>query len=717
MRKKSAYYFIYPLIIFLFFSFILYLYLRNITHDVYAGDIGDIATAAALFGVAHPPGYPTITFLGFIFSKLPLPLPVISRIALVSVSAAVGGLVIYFKFVLEILEYLNQKYKSKRNAAFRLRSSGQFLGIDYTHFAIAILSTGILAFSYYYWLYAEVPEVFALNNFFIIAMYYTAFLFYRTQKMRLLYLTAFIGGLVMTNQHAGMFAYPGVGILVLIVLWNKIYKQYVLKAKSIFGIVLLFSKVTFRNFSVYRNILLAFLLGLTPYIYVFISAFTKPQINWMKEPNFYNFTRLILRMDYPMFETPIGLMQRLMLQNIYFFSLINTFSIVFLIIIILGAFYLLKTQKHIFIFLLTGFIFAGPVFIFLITPEIIDADEIGIVERMFVQSFVLFTFFLPFGFIALLHFFYKIVPRKIYGLILLLPFFIALGQMIFYNFPKTDLSKTKIGSSFVYDLLGPLPKNSMIFLLGDSGTLNTWFVHYVEGYRPDIILAGAAGDRSDFEKKIVKDYKTKHKGTKLSDEAIVIGMFPQILKDRKIYSMFKFSIGRKDYIWVPKGLVFELMPVSEIPPKAAYFSEVGKIIKQYHIAYRDRLLPSEQNNTAPYMSRQYANAFNFIGDYLYVRYDDRASAFGYYLTAQMIDPQNSLTFAKLAIVQAELQGQCRWAVENIDTSITMYKIYRPYYTFALRIYDKCDVSDPKIDKLKSDYKKLFGKDLVKDPHY
>src|SRR3989338_4862462 len=98
MWNRSQYNYIYSFIILFLFSFILYFYLRNITHDVYAGDIGDIATAAALFGIPHPPGYPTITFLGFLFSKLPIPIPVISKIALVSVSAALCGAILFFRF-------------------------------------------------------------------------------------------------------------------------------------------------------------------------------------------------------------------------------------------------------------------------------------------------------------------------------------------------------------------------------------------------------------------------------------------------------------------------------------------------------------------------------------------------------------------------------------------------------------------------------------------
>ncbi len=692
MLKKSRIYYLNLFIILLFFSVILFFYLRNITQDVYAGDIGDIATAAALFGVPHPPGYPTLTLLGFIFSKLPIPIPTISRIALVSVATSMTGLVIYFRFVSDLI-------KEKSKDTF----------YDLANLVVVLLSTAILGFSYYYWLYAEVPEVFALNNFFIIAMYYTAYIFYKTKDLGYLYLTSFIVGLSMTNQQAVMFVFPGLFVFVIPELLGMVFKK---KNK-----ISLIKGGIYKSLNIFKNVLIVFLLGLIPYIYVFISASTNPQINWMKAPTVYNFIRLMLRMDYKFGENLVDVTQRIVVQQVYFSTLIDTFSLVIASIGVIGMVYIFIKNKRIFTAFMTGFIFAGPLFIFIITPEIIDPDELGIVERMFMHSLVLFSFFIPFGFTAIQKIFFKLLPRRIYGVIFLIPFFIVLLQMIYYNFPKTDLSKTKIGSNFARDILNPLPENSVVFLLGDLGTLNTWYVHYVDGYRKDIKLAGSFGDRNDYENEIYNKFKQKNKDSKLRIETVVVKQLPEILKTRKVYSMFQFPLGRKDYMWVPKGLVFELTKVSEIPDKEEYLKQVAEITKQYHIAYRDKLIPSEQNNIAPYMSKQYANAFNHIGDFLYVRFNDLQNAYSYYSRAQIIDPQNPLTYAKLGIIQAEYPNQCNLAVENIDTSIEMYKIYRPYYTFALRIYKKCKVEEKKISELKTAYKKLFLKDLEKDPHY
>src|SRR5258708_21392292 len=132
-----------PIVVFIFVSL---LYLHNITHDIYSGDNGDLVTASYVFGVAHPPGYPLFTSIGFILSHLPISFAVVTKVTLLSVIASILGLFFFFKL--------------------SMRATQSYL--------ISIISTLALAFSYLFWLFTEVPEVFALNNFFIIILFYFA---------------------------------------------------------------------------------------------------------------------------------------------------------------------------------------------------------------------------------------------------------------------------------------------------------------------------------------------------------------------------------------------------------------------------------------------------------------------------------------------------------------------------------------------------------------
>src|SRR5437868_4409438 len=48
----------------------LLIYLRTVAPTIAAWDAGDFATAAYTLGVAHPPGYPLYTLIGFLFTHL-----------------------------------------------------------------------------------------------------------------------------------------------------------------------------------------------------------------------------------------------------------------------------------------------------------------------------------------------------------------------------------------------------------------------------------------------------------------------------------------------------------------------------------------------------------------------------------------------------------------------------------------------------------------------
>ncbi len=184
------------LIVLIFFITIGLVYLHNLTRDIYSGDIGDLVTAGYTFGVAHPPGYPLFGLLGYIFSHLPFPIPVVSRIGLISVLSSLIGLIIYFKFAEKVSRSL----------------------------FISLLSTSLLAFSYLFWLTAELPEGLALNNFFAIIIIYLAFLFFETKKDRFLYWLSFFIGLSLTHQLQIITLFPAIGML-LAFNWKSILLQ------------------------------------------------------------------------------------------------------------------------------------------------------------------------------------------------------------------------------------------------------------------------------------------------------------------------------------------------------------------------------------------------------------------------------------------------------------------------------------------------------------
>ena len=125
-------------------------YLLQLTRDIYSGDIGDMVSAACVGGVPHPPGYPLFTLIGWFLCSLPLPLPPVTKVAILSAASSATAVFFLYKFSLKITK---SRY-------------------------LSVFSASILAFSHLFWFHAEVPEVFGFHNFFIAALLYFGYDYY-----------------------------------------------------------------------------------------------------------------------------------------------------------------------------------------------------------------------------------------------------------------------------------------------------------------------------------------------------------------------------------------------------------------------------------------------------------------------------------------------------------------------------------------------------------
>src|SRR5258706_45656 len=289
--KKKLTIKIQSLFLFIFFLGISLLYFHNATRDIYSGDIGDFVTAAFVFGVPHPPGYPLFTFLGFIFSHTLFNLPVVTRVGMISVSSSVISLIFFFKFS-------------------RLVTKNIFM---------SILSTSVLAFSYEFWFFTEIPEVFGFHGLFVTSILYFLFIFYEEKKVSFFYISILLLSLSFTNHQTIVLLFPS---------------------------VLLISLSRFRLILKLKNILLSLsfiLLGITPYVYTLIAASHHPVINWDNVSNLKSLIHLVLRQDYSTFGGSIlSLKEKLPIFSVYFSSLFDNYSILTIIIIFIGMIYLLR---------------------------------------------------------------------------------------------------------------------------------------------------------------------------------------------------------------------------------------------------------------------------------------------------------------------------------------------------------------------------------------
>lgn len=653
-------------VVILFFFFVAFLYLHNLTRDIYSGDIGDLVTAAYVGGVPHPPGYPLFTLVGFILSHLPFPLPVVSRVGLISVFSSFAGLIIYYKFAIKVTKSV----------------------------FLSLLSTSILSFSYLFWLNAEMPEVFALNNFFALLLFYLAFLFYRGRKFRHYYLFTFFLGLSFTHHQTILFIVPG---LLILMIWNfKLLWQN--KKQAFFG-------------------LLFFVAGFLPYLYVPVAASRQPVVNWDSASNLENFLRLITRSHYggfaPAVINTVPISVKLIIVQNYFNSLISNFSYQIITVAIVGFYFLLRKDKKIMSALLLAFILSGPWFAFYGANVFTNVASLGIIERFYGLSNTVFSLFIPFGLIFLRQIISRFFSKKIYSFLILSYFLIVPIFMFRYNLQKTDLAKTQIGNELAFDILDSLPKGAVLLPHGDTKIFNVWHARYVLGYRKDVeIINPPKVGGNNFLDQEINAFLQKHRKTKLKD--LVGETLNDLSKRRPLFTTYKMEYLPQDSILVPKGLVSELVPKKKAPSEEEYLTKVEEQLKKLRIKRRETLKLWETNVLALEITTIYSDALIAVGDFLDSYYKNPGRSEHYYRRALWIDPENPNAYAGLALAQFKAFGDCNESLKNMRQAIEIYPIHKLYYIQLYILYSKCRTEKQTMSELKNKYQYLFNKDIEKE---
>jgi hypothetical protein len=410
-------------------------YFNLLMPGIYAGDSGDVVTASYVLGVAHPPGYPLYCLLGNFFSRLPFGPTVAWRYSLFSA---------FFSSLTVALFFLGIKFLTKRIIP-------------------SLVGTFVLAFSYPFWLYSEVQEVFSLLAFFVVVLTFLGLKIWEESKAKkfnhkFFYLFVFLGGLSLTHHHTVLFLTPAI----FYAFW-KIKKN-------------IFKKISFLIKSI-----IFFLLGFSVYFYVPFAASRNPPINWDEANNLRNFIRLVIREDYGLFKSMVSFneqfWQRLFQFKLYSRLILADFTIFGVILIFLGIFFLFLKRRQLFLFLMLGFLFLGPVFLFYANFPLVNYFHIGIYERFLIAPNIFLAIFTSVGVYAFGEMFKKtyekFLKRKFNLVVLVEGFcFLLCGLLFWQNSEKVDFRANMFGSFLAEDILKTPEKNSIIFLGGDTPLFN-----------------------------------------------------------------------------------------------------------------------------------------------------------------------------------------------------------------------------------------------------
>lgn len=653
-----------PLFIFGCFSSI---YIHNLSHSVYGGDVGDVVTAAATFGVAHPPGYPLFTFLGLLLTKLTF---------LHESPAFLVGLISAFSGSLGVLFfYLFTKHLTKNTL-------------------VALIATTILGFSFLYWFYAEIAEVFALNAFFAILLFYLSILFKDTQKKSFLFFFFFILGLSCTHHATIVLIFPSLFLLIAKPVISLLKKS---PSSLIYACIFLF-------------------LGLTPFLYIPIASSHQPIINWDNVHDLQSFFHLILRKDYGTFQAGIfdtpSWTQRFVTLQVYLQYLVFQLTIPTIFLICVGFFSLFKKDKLLFSSILLAWILSGPVFLAYAGFPLTSGFIVGAYERFTLLSSVIFLMPLGFGLVAFSQFLAKFLPQRNYTIVFQSIFFFIPLMLCIYNFPKTNLATTYIGDTYAEDFIETLPYNAILLTSGDTQIFNTWYVHYVLHVRPDVLVynIGATPVGNNFIASSLINVPAK----KMMDT--VLTTLQQIQSHRPVFSLTTFeSKSHPKFLWMPYGLTYEMFQSqSQLPSSAAYQQLTQNIWEKLHIPRKNEMQNLVNHSlTISEIPNNYAEALVASGTFAYTQYKNFSLALSLYQKAVAVAPQDPRALAALGILYTA-SGKCSLTVQYLTDSLAQNPYQDTLYFILYNTYATCLHDKKTAGEIAQQYTEVFQKDFQKD---
>jgi len=644
-----------------FFSLLLVvggIYFGTQVYTIYGGDAGDLVSAIETYGVAHPPGYPFYTILGIGADKLIPGGTVAWRIAFLSSIPAILTVLILF----DLLCFLTKRL------------------------FISLISVLVLAFTYPFWLYSVVVEVFSLNNLLTVIILWTCLRFLKEAKKIYLYLLAFTFGLGVSHHHIILFLAP----LLFLILFQK---RKLLTRKTVFTSIALFFA------------------GLTPYLYVFASASSNPAVNWLGEATLSNFWQLVTRATYGTFKAGNFIVNEpfLRLWGLYGFwdFAYKDFRILGVLLFFLGFLQLLWREKKIFVILMTGLI-SYLFFLFYASFPLSDNFIVGTFERFVLPIYIFIIFFIAFGLLNFIYFIENQLTNLlakskrgiIFSLVPICLFIYPVGLFII-NFPKISILKNDFtAEDFGRDIVNSVPNNSIILIAVDTPLFDSQYVYFTEKKRQSVKLIHFSKLFREDNKAYFKRYYPDmilpdfNKSPKEQLETFLEGNYHKF----PIFS--KQAYVSEGGVWIPWGLLFRYYQNEDIPADSQILDENEKLWSLYHDPLSGSL-SKYKNLLLSDVLKFYSVAHQEIAFWQAKKgFDEKAEK--HLLTAEKLAPADMDSYSILAQVYIR-QNKCDAAAAQIEHRLSLDKEDAANYLLSALNHSLCYKDFTKASQLQAIY--------------
>ncbi|MCL5036217.1 MAG: DUF2723 domain-containing protein [Chloroflexi bacterium] len=637
------------------------IYIFFLCPTIAAGDSGELINCAAFLGIPHPPGYPLFTMLGHIFTWLPVN-SIAWRVNLSS--AAFCALACLFVYL----------------SLFRLTgrvwaSVGGALG---------------LAFSRFFWHYAEVAEVFPLNNLFVALLTYLAVMIKdsvtesgtgrksglkaspHTRKMFWLFCLFF--GMSLTNHQTIILLFPAF----LFFLWFS-------------------APVIFKEWKTFGTGVLIFILGLLPYIYAPISASTGPPVNWDNPTTLRDFKRLVTREDFGSLSllskeselrAPTSRLSQVPAFLGTLWQQFTPFGLVLAVLGMLGAY-----RRKIFQgYLALAFFFGGLFFVVFANMPIQNKLLFGVLHRFYLMPAVILSFWIGLGIENIAVWMEdKKVSRAAAGAVPAALVILLFIWQFASNHEEADFRNNYLAEDFVHNLMMALPQNSLFFVHGDVASMGMDYLQMVQGERPDVITMDQ--EKLTYEW-FYDEMKKRYPDITLRGERYDgVNVFnfhlisDNIQKRPVIFMDFKEESYKQAYRAIPLGLAYMMLPLNTPYSLVQAEETMNRLYSQFQKRGWDRKYPptSFEYDIIKFYARPY-----FRLGYEFANEGNDVKAAEYYKKAMEYDPDYYPALKNLAIVY-------------------LYKLSRQKEAVELfKRYVKVNPADKDIEKVKQIIKQFGG---------
>lgn len=445
------------------------LYVATLAPTVATGDSGELTTAAATLGLAHPPGYPTFTILGHLFTWLPFGDPAYR----VNLMSALLDAVAVFVLCLAIGRLIEAARRDEG-------ATSEPWSLAWVAAAIGGLS---LALSTAFWRYSLVAEVFALSN--LLALLLLLLMLEwsrRPERIRLLWAAAAVAGLALTNQQTIAFTAPA-----LLVLLGLGLQRYTAPPAG---------RRTGRP-TPWRSLAVAVAIGvvaLLPYLYLPLAAASGAARVWGDPTTLDGFVAILARSAYGTLSFTVRDSSGSPLEHLALFAgyLVTAFTPAGLALAGLGAAWLAARRTGEAVALGLWLLVAGPVFLVIANPPLSDPVTRGVLERFYLLPSLPVALAVGLGAWQLARWISRRAPvaaalRPKAGLAAAAGIVVGLGGLAALRFPEIDESGNRVAEHYADDLLGTLPPDTLLLMRSDENYTSVTYAQEVRGVRPDVV--------------------------------------------------------------------------------------------------------------------------------------------------------------------------------------------------------------------------------------